>query len=102
MLSTVPMQRTDIVMMRIRLHKLSCVMRKLNFAYVKTEFCICENKGTDQVCSDCAADQPLCFHYIDSIIPLLSKSETSKSLAVQQGLGRACLQPRIMFSCNAA
>ena len=27
----------------------------------KPDFCICENKGTDQLCSNCAADQRLCF-----------------------------------------
>ena len=31
---------------------------------------ICVNKGTDQLCSYCTADQCLCFHYIDSAIPL--------------------------------
>ena len=34
----------------------------------KQFFCICENKDTDQ---------PLCFPYIDSSIPLLSKYEIS-------------------------
>ena len=40
----------------------------------KPAFCICENKHAE-------ADQRLCFHYKDSNIPLLPKSETS------------CLQP---------
>ena len=40
----------------------------------KPGFCICENKGTDQLHSNCAADQRLCFHYEDSTIPLLPKS----------------------------
>ena len=31
----------------------------------KTCFCICENKDADQVCNYCAADQCLCFCYID-------------------------------------
>ena len=43
----------------------------------KPEFCICENKDADQLHSNCAADQRLCFRYIDSTIPLLSKSEIS-------------------------
>ena len=44
------------------------------FVYMrKLAFCICENKGADQLRSKCAADQRLCFHYIDSIIPLLAK-----------------------------
>ena len=43
----------------------------------KPAFCICENKDADQLRSDCAADQRLCFRFIDSTIPLLSKSEIS-------------------------
>ena len=35
-------------------------------------FCICKNKDADR-----EADQRLCFRYIDSTIPLLSKSEIS-------------------------
>ena len=37
----------------------------------KPTICICENKGTDQLCSNCTADQRLCFHYPDSTIPHL-------------------------------
>ena len=37
----------------------------------KPTFCICKNKGADQLRSDCEADQRLCFHYMDSTIPLL-------------------------------
>ena len=40
-------------------------------------FCICENKGTDQLHGNQAADQCLYFCYIDSTIPLLPKSEIS-------------------------
>ena len=43
----------------------------------KTEYCICENKDADQLRSNCAADQRLCFQYMDSTIPLLPKSEIS-------------------------
>ena len=49
---------------------LSLVMRK-------PAFCVCENKDADQLRSNCAADQHLCFRYMDSTIPLLSKSEIS-------------------------
>ena len=38
-------------------------------------FCICENKDADQLRGNREADQRLCFRYIDSTIPLLSKSE---------------------------
>ena len=37
----------------------------------KPTICICENKGTDQLRSNCEADQRLCFCYLDSTIPLL-------------------------------
>ena len=52
----------------------------------KTGFCLCENKDADQLCSNCTADQHLCFRYTDtqfigsetgSTIPLLPKSEIS-------------------------
>ena len=59
---------------------MSLVMRK-------PAFCICENKDPDQLRSNCAADQRLCFPYMDSTIPLLPKSEISSlypsSVAVQ-------------------
>ena len=37
----------------------------------KPTVCICENKGTDELCSNCEADRCLCFRYKDSTIPLL-------------------------------
>ena len=64
---------------------MSLVMRK-------SAFCICENKDSDQLGSNCAADQRLCFRYTDSTIPLLPKSQISSlqpsSVAVQPGLCR--------------
>ena len=58
----------------------------------KPAFCICENKDPDQLRSNCAADQRLCFSYTDSTIPLLPKSEISSlkpsSVAAQPGLCR--------------
>ena len=51
----------------------------------KPDFCICENKDTDQL-------QRLNFRYTDSIIPLLPKSKISSpepsSVIVQPGLCR--------------
>ena len=41
----------------------------------KPTICIGENKGADQLRSNCEADQRLCFRYVDSAIPLLSKSK---------------------------
>ena len=43
----------------------------------KPTFCICENKDADQLRGNREADQRLCFRYIDSTIPLPSKSEIS-------------------------
>ena len=42
----------------------------------KPAFPICENIGAGQLRSNRAADQRLCFHYIDSKITLLSKSKS--------------------------
>ena len=36
----------------------------------KHAFCILENKGADQLSGYLAADQRLCFHYVDSTSPL--------------------------------
>ena len=47
---------------------------------LKTGFCICENKDTDQLRGNLEADQRLCFRYLDSTIPFLSKSEISSLL----------------------
>ena len=58
----------------------------------KQAFCICENKDADQLCGNRTANQRLCFRYIASVMPLLSKSENSSlypfSVAVQCGLCR--------------
>ena len=55
------------------------INEQLNLSLVmrKPAFCICENKDADQLRSNREADQCLCFRYIDSRIPLLSKSEIS-------------------------
>ena len=37
----------------------------------KPAVCICQNKGADQLRSNCAAYLRLSFHYTDSTIPLL-------------------------------
>ena len=36
--------------------------------------CLGENKGADQMCSNCTADQRLCFRYTDSTICLFLQS----------------------------
>ena len=45
-------------------------------------FHICKNKGADQLRGNCAADQRLCFRYIENTNPLLPESENFKSLAI--------------------
>ena len=50
--------------------EMSLVMRKSVFG-------ICENKDAGQLRGNREADQCLCFRYIDSTIPFLSKSEIS-------------------------
>ena len=56
----------------------------------KSEFCLCENKGADQLRSNCEAGQRLCFRYTDSTIVLLLTSEITSfypsSVAAQAGL----------------
>ena len=60
----------------------------------KPAVCICENKDADQLRGNHEADQRLCFHYIDSTIPLLPKYEISSikpsSVTVQPGLCGTC------------
>ena len=66
----------------------------------KPMFCICENKDADQLLGNREADRRLCFRYIDSIIPLLPKSEIPSlwpsSIAVQPGLCRTRSETRML------
>ena len=66
----------------------------------KPTFCICENKHADQLHGNREADQRLCFRYLDSMIPLLSKSEISSLwpsyVAVQPGLCRTRSETRML------
>ena len=66
----------------------------------KPRFCICENKDADQLRGNREADQRLCFRFIDSTIPLLSKSEISSlkpsSVAEQPGLCRTRSETRML------
>ena len=68
----------------------------------KPTICIGENKGTDQLRSNCEADQRLCFRYTDSTIPLFSKIQISSlypsSVTVQPGLCRTWSEPKCWFS----
>ena len=58
--------------------KISRIMRK-------SALSICEIKAANQLCDNCAAYQHLCFRHRDSTIPLLSKSEIFKPLAIFSG-----------------
>ena len=73
----------------------------------KPTFCICKNKGADQLCGNREADQRLCFRYTDSAIPLLSKSEIFKPLAIFCGCAARFVSdlfgnPEDRFSHNEA
>ena len=67
----------------------------------KPTICIGENKGADQLRSNCEADQRLCFRYMDSTIPLLSKSKNSRlqpsSVLVQLGLCQTWSETTLFF-----
>ena len=66
----------------------------------KPTICIGENKDSDQLRSNCEADQRLCFRYSDSTIPLVLKSEISSfqlfSVTVQVGLCRPCSETTLL------
>ena len=67
--------------------------------------CICKNKGADQ--RNCAADQHLCFCYIDSAKPLLTNSENIKPPAIFCGFTAGFVldlvgSPKDMFSDDVA
>ena len=55
------------------------VTKYLSLRMKKPSICVRETKDADQLCSNCTADQRLCFRYSDrlSTIPLLLKSEIS-------------------------
>ena len=50
----------------ICMYHMSCINRK-------QDYCLCENKGADQLCNNCTADQRLCFCYMytDSSVQFL-------------------------------
>ena len=72
----------------------------------KPTICIGENKGADQLRSNCEADQRLCFCYSDSTITLLLKSEISSlwhfSVLVQVSLCRTCSETTLLVFLEAA
>ena len=85
---------------KLILHYMSRAMRK-------PDFCLCENKGADQLRSNCEADQRLCFRYTDSTIPLLLKYDISNvypsSEATQTSLCQTCSEtPKTGFLALSA
>ena len=50
----------------------------------KHVFCILENKGADQLSGYRAADQRLCFHYVDSTSPLKFQASSYLLLSYSQ------------------
>ena len=62
-------------------------------------FCILENKGADQLSGYRAADQHICFHYVDSTSPL--KFQASRHLLLSYS--QVCVgNPEDRFSHEAA
>ena len=48
----------------------------------KPEFCLCDNKGADQLCSECTADQRLCFAtHIVRVIPFFLKARSDHNVS---------------------
>ena len=74
----------------------NCLNSYMSSTMRKPDFFICQNKDTNQLRSNCSADQRLCFRYIESTIPLLLKSKISclqpSSVAVQTSLCRIWLE----------
>ena len=58
----------------------------------KPDFCLCENKGADQLRSNCEADQRLCVRYTDSTLSLLIKSEQASMLLLGLYMS-VCVRP---------
>ena len=68
----------------------------------KQAFCLCENKGADQLRGNREADQRLCFRYADSTIPLLLKSESSSIQPPSADVSDLGGNPEDRFSQNEA
>ena len=72
----------------------------------KPTFCICGNKDADQLRGNREAEQHLCFRYIGSMFPLLSKSECQASSHLLYLFSLVCVgpgrKPERWFSHDAA
>ena len=73
---------------------------EMSYLMGKPTICIGENKGADQLRSNCKADQRLCFRYSDSTMPLLLKSKISSfylfSVLVQVSLCQTCSKTKLL------
>ena len=73
-----------------------------DIGHIMRNFYTCENRDADQLCSNCTADQRLCFRYTDGTTPLLSRSKLSSlwpsSVLVQLGLCQICSKFTLVFS----
>ena len=68
----------------------------------KPDFCLCENKGADQLHSNCEADQHLCFRNTDSTISLLLKLLAWLCDCTCRFLSDLVENPEDWFSCVEA
>ena len=71
----------------------------------KPDFCLYENKGADQLRSNCEADQRLSFHYTDSTSSLLLKFQISSfqpaSVTAQVGLCQTSFLASLLINVNS-
>ena len=77
-----------------------CSRNQLKYSVVlaeNPEFCICKNKGADQLCGNCTADQRLCFSYIVKFLFFLNPK-----FQVSSHLLWLVLDPEYRFSHVAA
>ena len=78
---------------------------RLSHVMGKPAFCICENKGADQLRGHHAADQCLCFCYIDSTLFYFIHMKFEASSCLLFLYSHVCVGPvyvRIVFSCDTA
>ena len=66
----------------------------MNHLLRRPHFCLCENKGADQLCSYCTADQRLCFCHSDSTTSLLPNSKISSFQPASETVQASLCQTR--------
>ena len=73
----------------------------------KPMICICKNKGADQLCSNCEADQHLCFCFMDSTINIVAYTKFPASSHLLCLYSLACVgsgqkHKLLVFSCKGS